>query len=632
MDDANEPPAITGTVPTFNEGTAAAPLTGTGLQVVDFAATDPDPDNTNNLTITWSLSGPDAGDFTITDSVLTFRASPNYERPADADGDNVYEVTVSATDADSNRGEKAVEVKVANVDEPGTVALSAVQPRVGVPLTASLTDIDGGVTGVTWQWSNGTDIDDATSDTYTPTSDDVGSKVTATAMYTDAHDPEKMAEAESENMVAADTRNRAPVFADQDDETEGTQNTEAERTIAENSAAETPLNGGEPFAATDSNPGDELTYTLGGPDASSFAVSSAMDTEGQITVGAGTKLDFETKPTYRVTVIATDSFGVTASIDVTIKVTDENEGPAITGPAEAEYAENGTGRATVFTAVDPELAGAVTWSLAIGGDVEDFEIDKSSGMLSFKKSPNYEAATGGGVDGSSSTYTVTVVATDADALTNEKTFTIEVTNVEEVGKVTLDKVAPYPAVPLTASLSDPDLGTSGEEWQWSRSSSRNGSYADIAGASAKAAIYVPTSGDVNYYLRATVSYDDGEGDGKSARATSANRVQAINSPNDTPAFLDQDSSMTGVQNDAATRTIGENADAGANVGAPVAAEDDDSDILTYTLDDDASSFKIDAATGQITVGAETELDFEMTTSYMVMVTATDPAGERRQSL
>ena len=51
---------------------------------------------------------------------------------------------MAATDADSNRGEKAVEVKVANVNEDGTVTLSAVQPRVGVSLTASLTDIDGG--------------------------------------------------------------------------------------------------------------------------------------------------------------------------------------------------------------------------------------------------------------------------------------------------------------------------------------------------------------------------------------------------------------------------------------------------------------------------------------------------------
>ena len=107
--------------------------------VVDFMADDPDPDNTN-MDITWSLGGPDAGDFTIVDGALTFKTSPNYEMPADADGDNVYEVTVAASDADSNRGEKSVEVKVANVDEDGTVTLSAVQPRVGVSLTASLTD------------------------------------------------------------------------------------------------------------------------------------------------------------------------------------------------------------------------------------------------------------------------------------------------------------------------------------------------------------------------------------------------------------------------------------------------------------------------------------------------------------
>ena len=184
------------------------------------------------------MSGPDAGDFTIINGALTFRASPNYEMPADADGDNVYEVMVAATDADSNRGEESVKVKVANVDEPGTVALSAVQARVGVSLTASLTDHRRwSVTGVTWQWSsNTTDIEGATSDTYTPTAEDLTNMLTATAMYTDAEGPEKEAmNAEAANAVAADTRNKAPVFADQDDVMDGIQNTEAERTIAENS-------------------------------------------------------------------------------------------------------------------------------------------------------------------------------------------------------------------------------------------------------------------------------------------------------------------------------------------------------------------------------------------------------------
>ena len=126
--------------------------------------------------------------------MLTFNDSPNYEMPGDADKDNTYEVTVGAKDADGIRGTRDVEVKVTNENEDGTVTLSAVQPRVGVPLTASLTDIDGPVTGVKWQWSNQAhDIDDATSDTYTPVAADVEATLTATATYTDPQGPDHMA-------------------------------------------------------------------------------------------------------------------------------------------------------------------------------------------------------------------------------------------------------------------------------------------------------------------------------------------------------------------------------------------------------------------------------------------------------
>ena len=48
-------------------------------------------------------------------------------------------------------------------------------------------------------------------------------------------------------------------------------------------------------------------------------------------------MDYETKTSYMVKVIATDSFGATASIDVTITVTAVNEGPEITRPARADY-------------------------------------------------------------------------------------------------------------------------------------------------------------------------------------------------------------------------------------------------------------------------------------------------------
>ena len=114
--------------------------------------------------------------------------APNYESPGDSGANNVYAVTVKVTDSKSNSDEQEVTVKVTNVEEPGTIELSTLQPRVGFPVTATLTDPDNITAGsVSWQWYKGTvevgalseiecvgdttpncAIKDAASDTYTP--------------------------------------------------------------------------------------------------------------------------------------------------------------------------------------------------------------------------------------------------------------------------------------------------------------------------------------------------------------------------------------------------------------------------------------------------------------------------------
>ena len=75
---------------------------------------------------------------------------------------------------------------------------------------------------------------------------------------------------------------------------------------------------------------------------------------------------------------------------------------------------------------------------------------------------------------------------------------------------------------------------------------------------------------------------------------------------------------------ATDRTIPENSPAFSYIGNPVLATDADGDTLTYTLGGaDAGPFDIDAANGQITVGAATTLDYETQTTYTVVGTATD---------
>ena len=120
--------------------------------------------------ISWDLRGADAALFTIAGGVLKFVNPPDFEDrkdvvgantatpDADADG-NTYSVVVRAiaSRASGDTGpaeavDTTVTVTVTDVDEDGEVVISLLQPEVGIPIMASLTDPDGGVTGTTWVW------------------------------------------------------------------------------------------------------------------------------------------------------------------------------------------------------------------------------------------------------------------------------------------------------------------------------------------------------------------------------------------------------------------------------------------------------------------------------------------------
>ena len=79
---------------------------------------------------------------------------------------------------------------------------------------------------------------------------------------------------------------------------------------------------GSAVTATDPDAGNTLTYTLDGKDSGHFAIDADS---GQLqTSGA---LDYESKDSYAVTVTAADSGGLSASVEVTITVTDVADTP-----------------------------------------------------------------------------------------------------------------------------------------------------------------------------------------------------------------------------------------------------------------------------------------------------------------
>ena len=121
------------------------------------------------------------------------------------------------------------------------------------------------------------------------------------------------------------------------------------RSVTEGAAAGTNI--GAPVAATD--PGDTLTYTLGGTDAASFAIVAST---GQLRTRAA--LDASTKSTYTVTVTATDTAGGTAEITVTITVT-----TSTLGQLGDQYDANSNGvieRSEVITAIRDYFADEIS--------------------------------------------------------------------------------------------------------------------------------------------------------------------------------------------------------------------------------------------------------------------------------
>ncbi len=662
--------------------------------VYTFGAYDPEGD-----TVAYTVSGDDDGKFSIGSSGgLTFDASPNFEARGSADGDNVYEVTVKAA---STGGDGATEksttvdvmVTVTNVDEPGTVTLSASQPRIGVEIMANTpVDPDGGVTDVTWQWSradadafsdvdNVTKIKDATNAGYTPVDADDEKFLRVTASYTDAEGSGKTAVGTPNLAAVSKVRNLAPAFTDEDDDADGIQIDPRE--VAEDAAEDDAV--GPVVAATDTADADNsdnefILYLLSGADATSFDIVSGT---GQIMVGANAMLDHETNPAYEVTVTARDPEGLSSSVDVTIKVTDVDDAPDVTGPASDKYVENGTGAVATYTAVDPE-GKSVTWSVETesvsddleAADVEDsalFEISKA-GELTFKSKPDYETPLGG-PSGNSNTYRLVVAASDG-VETAYKKVEVEVTNVDEDATtgIEMSSLQPQVSTDITVAyvdgvgnpfvdeqgvantgIEDPDnVGTDTDnltsaavaegdvEWQWSKSSRRTGTYADITGDdAAKTITYTPASQDRGMYLRVTATYEDGEGEGKPVEATSAYPVRAFPSGNSDPAFPADFDPDPDVDQATPMAEADDGATEGDNVGDPVTANDANNDRLTYSLEGeaDADVFQIDRMTGQVTVGlgktvnpnsdAENESDTETRTgdNFMVTIKATDPSGQ-----
>ena len=376
--------------------------------------------------------------------------------------------------------------------------------------------------------------------------------------------------------------------------------------IAENSAAGSLI--GDPVVAVDQD-GDPLTYSLAGDDAALFRIGAET---GQITVGEGTELDFETRMTYTLKVVADDGRGATADVSVTINVTEANERPVFLDKMPIrEIAENSAAGSSIgdpVTAADQD-GDTLTYSLT-GGDAALFHIDAETGQITVGEDTELDFET-------RMTYTLKVVADDGRGATADVSVTINVTDVNDKPSFPDETVAleiaensatgspigdPLAAVdqdgdPLTYSLA-------GDDAALFRIDAETGQ------------ITVGEGTELDFETRMTYTLKVVADDGRGATADVSVTIN-VTDVNDRPMF----------PNETAIREIAENSAAGSPIGDPVTAVDQDGDTLTYSLTGgDAALFRIDAETGQITVGEDTELDFETRMTYTLTVGADDGRG------
>ena len=411
----------TNSPPDFSSATAELEVventvvaTSVGIPVT---ATDGDLD-----TLAYTLEGTDAISFQIVSASgqIETKSGVTYDHEANPS----YTVTVKADD--SNGGTDTIEVTITVTDVNEAPAFDDVSPTtrsiaentgtgvdIGTPVAA--TDLDAGAT-LTYSLggtdASSFDIDTSTGQLKTKVALDHETKASYTVMVS-VHDGKNAAG--GSDTTADDEVTVTITVTDANDSPEFPSTESGARSIAENTASNTNI--GAPVRATDAD-NDNLTYTLEGMEAGSFAID---ESSGQLKTKS--PLDHEDKESYTVKVKASDGNGGVDTIEVTITVTDMNEAPSFdSATARRNLPENTAANQPVgpaVSAVDVDAGDSLAYSLG-GTDSASFGINGSTGQITVGAgtTPDFETTT---------RYEVTVTATDSSNLSDTITVTINVT-------------------------------------------------------------------------------------------------------------------------------------------------------------------------------------------------------------
>ena len=554
----------------------------------------------DSVSFSTTLAGADADDFTLSSSgALAFAATPNFEAPADAGTDNVYNITATITDG-TNTSTQAVIVTVTDTNDNSPVFTSASSLTVveGSLLAGTITASDADEnTSVSFSLS-GTDSNNftlsnsgilnfvVTPDFENPADADTGNDYSLTVTASDGLNTT------SQNLTVtiSDSNDESPIFT-----------SASSFTVAENQTAVGSL------SATDADALEAITYAItGGADSASFTITGSA-------LAFASAPDFETQQSYVLVVTASDTNATnTTTQEITVNLTNVNDIAPVITSADAFSVAEGTDAVATLSGSDAEGDSVSFSTILAGADAADFTLS-SSGALAFAATPNFEAPAD---DGTNNVYNITATITD-ETNTSTQAITVTVTDTNDSSPV-LTVNTPYSVAEGTDAVgtvtsTDADANST-ITYTLTGTDAADFDINSASGAITFAAtpdFEDPADADTdNEYLLNVVASD---GTNSASEAIVVN-VTAVN--DNSPAFTS-----------ASSFTVAENQTA---VGSLIATDADAGTTVTFTTTGGADK---DAFTvTDSTLAFASAPNYEAQQSYVVVVTASDGSNTTTQEI
>ena len=606
---------------------------------VDASASDADQD-----ALEYALGGADSALFAIDASsgVIALAATLgydalDYEASQDADGDNVYELNVTAFDGISLVSQ-AIALSIVNTNDnapqfsASPAELSVVENEDGIIYTAADFTSDADADALTYSLQ-GADaaafaIDSTSGELQfdpPPDYDNPSASGADPNLYSvDINASDGIYSALQSLSIAITAVDEAPVFASSSLALNLTENTTA---TSGDPTAEDPEGASVSYQFSDQanaeNAHDAAYFALSTSGVLSFSDPNGPNHEDP--------QDYDADGTYLLLIAASDG---TNSIDQQISVTviNVNEAPAYAqSSATLEIDENRADVIHTSAASDPEND-TLQYTLS-GADANAFSLDSSSGELQFDPAPDYENPSS---TGAANVYSIAITASDSEYQASES-LTISVINLNDSApefpsasaSFTLDE---HSTDAIVLQVSDPDdpeasqaltYSISGADAELFAVSAVNGgelSFKQAPDYETPLDLGGDRAGDNIYAIEVTAS------DSVNSSSQSI-QIEVINLNDNPPAFAESLLQLP----------VDENT---ASAVHDVLATDADGDVLTYAVHADASDdsglFSISSSNGALFFNLppdyEAAQDANSDNVYELNVTASDGVSTSHQSL